>query len=196
MTVQAEQSFACSMSEATRNPSYPHAFKSSIYIEDEYENAHVKVDFDTHKNPISIPRIVRALSNAIHFRHAVTGTKTTFQIASVMVFVTGRGHHLRLWFTAPMGVIPATTLLRIQASCNDDAKRQAFNAARVKRGEAGWNVLWRSKWKNGKPLSKETLDVGLTAELRARLKPIQEAALSRHMKAIEKERTKERRKMP
>jgi hypothetical protein len=174
------------VSEATLHPSRPHAFKSSIYIEDEYETAHLKVDFDTHKNPIALTRIVRALSNATHFRHAVTGEKTAFQIVESVVFTTGRGHHLRVWFTAGEGVIPATTILRIQASCGDDPQRQVFNAARVKRGEGGWNVLWRQKWKNGALLSEERMDAELTAELKRRLQPIKDASYARHVKAMER----------
>jgi len=173
------------MSPSTLRPSMRNAFKSSFYIEDEYEFAHVKVDFDTHKNPIKLTTIVQALSNATHYRDAL-GVRRPLLIYDEMVFTTGRGHHLRLWLSAAYGVtvgLPATTILRIQAACGDDPVRQRFNAIRVKRGESGWNVLWRQKWKNGSLISKEILDEPLTETLREMLEPVKAAARAWHLKA-------------
>lgn len=131
--------------------SFPFAFKSRYYQERDGWDAHFKVDYDTHKNPISIKRIGET------FQYL---KKRDYTITRVEVFETGRGHHLRVWTNGKD--LPAWTVLRIQRMFGDDPIRQRFNERRVRRREDGWNVLWNVKFRNGKTISREVLDQHMT----------------------------------
>ena len=152
------------VSLSTLRPSYPHAFKSKLYVEHELADATLKVDYDTNRNPFSVRRVLRALDSPAVKRDLARNGAT---IRYVMVFTTGRGHHLRIWLAVPTRrPFPARVTLRIQATLGDDPMRQKFNAARVRRGEGGWNCLWRLKYRNGKILSQEVFDETATESIR------------------------------
>lgn len=135
--------------------SFPTAFKSRYYVEYRDWDAHFKVDYDTHKNPINLKKIKLTLQYL---------KQRSYEVTSIKAFETGRGHHLRVWTN---GIdIPAYTVLRIQAMFGDDPIRQRFNMRRVRRREDGWNVLWNEKWRNGKLLSNEMFDERLTQQIK------------------------------
>jgi hypothetical protein len=149
-----------SHSPSTKFPSHKHAFKSSFFTESEYWDADVKVDYDTKVNPISIIRIAKFLKRTLSKNaHGIAGYR-------IYIFKTGKGHHVRIWWSrSNLLHIPATAVLRFQRDLNDDPMRQKFNAARVKRGEPYWNVLWNIKIRNGKIVSKEERCLELENEL-------------------------------
>jgi len=147
-------------SPSTTSPSHKHAFKSSFFTESEHWDAHVKVDYDTKVNPISVNRIAKFIHETIKKNvHGITGY-------TVKIFTTGKGHHLRIWWIRKSLLpIPATSILRFQRDLNDDPMRQKFNQARVRRGEPYWNVLWNLKIRNGKIVSKEERCQSLETEI-------------------------------
>ncbi len=143
-------------SPSTLTPSRDNVFKSFFCIEDKYSDATLKVDYDTNRNPFDVRKVIRVLKNI----------KKDFTILEVMVFTTGKGHHLRAWIERADGkIIGAKTILGIQSLLDDDPKRQKFNAARVRRREPYWNVLWRLKIRNGKTVSKEQPCVDISQKI-------------------------------
>lgn len=134
--------------------SFPHVFKSRYYVERTDWDAHFKVDYDTHKNPLSLTKIKRTFEYL---------KKRCYQVTRVKAYETGRGHHLRVWTNGHD--LPAWTVLRIQSMFGDDPIRQRFNERRVRRREDAWNVLWNEKWRNGKLLSNEVFDERLTKQI-------------------------------
>lgn len=135
------------------NHSFPFVFKSRYYEERHGWNAHFKVDYDTHKNPLNFTKIK---STFAYLR------SRKYIVKRVEVLETGRGHHLRVWTTATD--IPAWTVLRIQRMFGDDPIRQRFNERRVRRREDGYNVLWNVKYRNGKIISQEVFSPDLTIQ--------------------------------
>lgn len=147
--------------------SFPHSFKSRYYVEKEHWNAHVKVDYDSDRNP---PNLEDWRKTAAWLKRQAT------HVDRVSVFRTAKGFHLRMWLVrrvCPYGVRVTTvsdvdskpwTILRIQKMLGDDPMRQRFNERRVRRKEDGWNVLWNEKWRNGRLLYRETEDTVLTRE--------------------------------
>jgi hypothetical protein len=143
-------------SPSTLHPSAAHAYKSMFYCENQYADATLKVDYDTNRNPLSLARVARVFASRA-FSTALS--RNMVAVSRAMVFKTGRGHHLRVWLTRLRNQpFPARTTLRLQAMLGDDPMRQRFNAARVRRGEKHWNVLWSMKSRNGKIVSREVVD--------------------------------------
>jgi hypothetical protein len=133
-------------SPSTLHPSRDNVFKSFFCIEDKFSDATLKVDYDNGRNPFDIRKVIRVLKTI----------KDKFCIMELMVFKTGKGHHLRIWIARnDAKVIGAKSILNLQSKLGDDPKRQKFNAARVRRREPYWNVLWRMKVRNGIVVSKE-----------------------------------------
>jgi len=138
-------------------------------METEGWDATIKVDYDTARNPLLVRRIVSVLAE--------------LEVVRLKVYRTRKGYHLRVWLSpgrvcpcvlsrqttacvrcGGQGTLPmsARKILRLQAALGDDPMRQRFNARRVRRAKAGWNVLWNSKYKNGRCVMHEEVDVGLT----------------------------------
>lgn len=147
-----------SLAKSTLHPSFPNAFKSKLYLEIEGWDAVLKVDHD-QRNPFSVERL-RTCKKSI--------VRALGRISAVLVYRTAKGHHVRIFADRGPGghVVPARTILRLQAMLGDDPTRQKFNRARVRRGEAGWNVLWNRKIRNGHLEMVETLSWTLTREAR------------------------------
>jgi hypothetical protein len=148
-------------SKATTNPSRPNVFKSKIYRETLHWDATLKIDYDTHRNPFSLPRLKRA----------TPALQRMGVIAGVRVDRTKRGHHLRIWLTPHArwtvgytGKLPAATVLRLHGVLNDDPRRMVFNRIRIRRREPNWNVLWNEKIRNGVVWMREEYDAELTAK--------------------------------
>lgn len=150
-------------SPSTLHPSFPNAFKSKLYLEIDGWDAHLKVDHD-ERNPFSLRRLRKARANI---------ERLAGPVERVDVYTTAKGHHVRVWLDLKWlegagfsRTVHATTILTLQAELGDDPQRQKFNAARVERGEPGWNVLWNRKVRNGHTVMMETLDEDLTAKAR------------------------------
>lgn len=147
-------------SPSTLTPSRANVYKSKVYREIGARwSASLKVDHDA-RNRFSLPR----------FRRALPALRRMGTITLVRVYTTAKGHHLRVWMVghrarcAPgTDRLPATSILRLQALLGDDPIRQKWNAARVRRGEPFWDVLWTIKLRNGVVTMRETLDPILTA---------------------------------
>ena len=146
-------------SPSTTHPSAPKCFKSLYYEETKDSDATVKCDFDK-RNPMSVARVSRVIERISSFRR-------DFMVRSLIVNTTRKGHHLRMWLSTTRGIPTARSVLRIQSAMGDDPMRQKFNAARVRRGEKHWNVLWNKKIRNGRTVSEEVLDEDLTKRLQA-----------------------------
>ncbi len=147
---------------STTLPSAKYVFKSSYYLENIDWDANLKVDFDSHKNPFDIRMTARRIKAILMTFHTV---------ATVKVYVTGRGHHLRVWLRDLFRYnkkikLTASRILDFQEFLDDDKQRAKFNRARVRRGEPYWNVLWNAKFKNGKLLSAEEYSEDLTSQLK------------------------------
>lgn len=132
----------------------PHAFKSRYYHERIGWDANVKVDWDTAKNPITIPNLL-ALRAYLDRRRA--------RVERAEVYRTAKGYHLRAWTSRELG--PYETL-SAQSAAGDDPVRQLFNARRVRRREKFWNVLWNEKWRNGRRIYREELEESWTDKAR------------------------------
>lgn len=143
-------------SPSTLHPSFRNSFKSRLYLEIDGWDAAVKIDHDGG-NPFSIQRLRRLHGSIL----AAIGP-----VRDVAVYRTAKGHHVRIWAHPWTRVVTARAILRIQALLGDDPKRQKFNARRVRRREAGWNVLWNTKLRNGHVVMVETFDVELTVQAR------------------------------
>jgi len=148
---------SCKQTDSTLRPSAARCFKSLYYEETKYSDATIKCDFDK-RNPMSVVRVSRVIERISSFRR-------DFMVRSLMICTTRKGHHLRMWLNTTRGIPTARSVLRIQSAMGDDPMRQRFNAARVRRGEPHWNVLWNKKIRNGKTVSEEVLDVELTKRL-------------------------------
>lgn len=142
------------MGLAMHRTAHPHAFKSRYYLEREGWDAAVKVDWDRGRNPITL-RALRALRAYLDGRRVA--------VTRAEVYRTAKGWHLRAWTSRPLG--PYETL-RAQSAAEDDPVRQAFNAARVRRREEFWNVLWNEKHHNGRLIYREETDPEWTSKAR------------------------------
>ena len=155
-------------------PSYQRAFKSTFYIEETsaYEefgptwNASLKVDYDTNRNPLKIS-LIKKTQKYMHRRG--------MHVWKIFVGKTRKGWHLRVWIQYnPLHVaydyydhywLPAATTLKLQSMLGDDPFRQKFNASRVRRKKAGYNVLFTHKYYNGKLIGQEVFDPEMTKKV-------------------------------
>lgn len=163
---------------ATSHPSLPVAFRSILSIEkcragdDDRWSAHLKVDYDERKhplsagapNPISLRRIRRFA--CVDLVHLTGGGVTRADVVDARVYRTRKGHHLRVFFRPDLPRLPAATILAMQAALGDDPRRQRMNEARVAKDQPNWNVLWTKKFVNGVLVGEEVLDADLTARAR------------------------------
>jgi hypothetical protein len=127
----------------------------------------LKLDFE-QKNPqkrLSIPRI-KFVSRLLRL-----------PIKNVEAFRTANGIHVKIQLKKK--VHPITAVL-IQALCNSDYAREAYNAIRVYNltlnpqkysdtAHETWNVLFYRKYVQGKVASQEKFDSELTRKLRKEL---------------------------
>lgn len=142
--------------------SAPYAFKSRYYVEHTDWDADIKVDYDSNRNPLRM-RVVRKAALWLERRRIF--------VDRLAVSRTAKGVHLRAWTSTPLGPY---TVLRVQALLGDDPMRQCFNAARVRRKEPNWNVLFNEKWRNGRLLYREALSPELTERVARILKKEQQ----------------------
>lgn len=162
---------------ATSHPSLPVAFRSILSIEkcaagDDRWAAHLKVDYDERKhplsagapNPISLRRIQRFA--CVDVVHLTGGRLSRADVVDARVYRTRKGHHLRVWLRPDLPRPPAATILAMQAALGDDLRRQKMNEARVAKDEPNWNVLWTKKYVNGVLVGEEVLDAELTRKVR------------------------------
>ncbi len=172
--------------------SFPDAFKSWLSRERRFWSAHIKVDYDRAPRWVfydSRPRrgvvpptrtLARVSGNPILTRSLralrAEADRRGIAFARVLVHRTRKGHHLRAWLAEFDGKTdgkygppiwpPARTVLALQAAANDDPVRQRFNRGRVRRGEAGWNVLFSTKHRSGVLIMEEAIDVEWTRRAR------------------------------
>lgn len=172
--------------------SRPHAQRSFYAYEGAGYTATLKVDYDLAiprpraierrtivaggvKWTAEVPRANRpSRAGAIAARRYLD--EWNIKIHAVRAYTTGKGLHLRVWLddrnAVASGLNPTTNfrarmvdadVLYLHALLGDDPSRQLLNALRVERGEVGYSVLWTSKYKNGRLISRETFSPEWTA---------------------------------
>jgi hypothetical protein len=163
--------------DATSHPSLPVAFRSTLSIErcppgDDRWAAHLKVDYDVRKHPLSAgapnPLSLRAIRRFadVNLVRLTDGRLSRADVVDACVYRTRKGHHLRIWFRSDIPRLPAETILAMQAALGDDMRRQIMNEARVAKNQPNWNVLWVKKYVNGALVGEEVLDADLTKKVR------------------------------